>query len=70
MLLENGMVQFLRTHEFSFKVWLSCEMIMGAEINFSSTFPLYEAITLFCFNAKKPLSVYQEPEDTLAGFHS
>jgi hypothetical protein len=32
-------------------------MIMEAEINFSSIFSLYKAITIFCLNATKPLSL-------------
>lgn len=51
-------------------MWLYCRMIMEAEINFSSTFSLYKAMTLFCLNARNPLSVYEKPEDILAGLHS
>lgn len=71
-LLEIGTGQFLKEHELSFKMW---HVALWWDDNESRNklpcnFSLYKAITRFCLHARKPLSVYQEPEGTLAGLPS
>lgn len=71
-LLERGMVQFLKEHELSFKMWHVAlwwdDSKRRNKLLFN--FPPHKAITRLCLHARKPLSVYWEPEDTLAGLPS